>query len=76
MAVATLNEPSKSVHSATFFVALETLLGQLKLRNPVTSAGIIIKIEVTHNIVRIEVELLDTEWSRYFTLVIDLTCIK
>ena len=76
MAVATLNEPSKSVHSATFFVALETLLGQLKLRNPVTSAGIIIKIEVAHNIVRIEVELLDTEWSRYFTLVIDLTCIK
>ena len=62
--VSTLHEPAKSVHSAALFVDIESLLGLKELWDCTTCVGVILELKVTHQVVRVEVKLLNAEGGR------------
>ena len=76
MAVTSLDEPAKSVDSSALLVYVETLFGLEQLWNGTSRTRVILEIQVTHQIMRIEIELFNAEWSGNFTLVIHLLGIK
>ena len=76
MAVASLDEPAESVDSPALLVYIETLFGLEQLWDGETRTCVILEIQVTHQIVRIEIELFNAEWSGNFTLVIHIVGIE
>ena len=73
MTITPLDEPAKSVHSATLLVYVEALLGLQELWYSSPSALVVLELEITDEIMRVEVELFDAEWSRQLTLVIEIS---
>lgn len=72
MLIAALYKPAEAVDPTALLVNIEVLLGLKKLWDRATSALIILELKVAHKVVRVKVEFFDTEWRRYFTLVIDI----
>ena len=66
MAVRSLHQPPKSVHSAAPLVHVESLLGLKQLRYGSPTATIILEVDITHQIMRVEIELFETEGRRHF----------
>ena len=76
MPVAALFEPSKSVDSATFLVHIEALFRLQELWNGATSALIILELKIAHQVMGVEVELLDAEGCWNLALFIDVCGIE
>jgi len=72
VSVASLDEPAEAVNSAALLVHIEALFSLKKLWNRAASALIVLELQVTHQVVRVEIELLNTEWSRDLALVIEV----
>lgn len=76
VAVASLDQPAKSVDSAALLVNVEALLGLEELGNGATTPLIVLEVYIAHKIVWVEVKLLKAEWCRYLALFIDFGCIE
>ena len=61
MPVASLFKPSKSVDSTSLLVNVESLLRLQELRNGATCALIILELKITHQVMRVEIKLLNAE---------------
>ena len=71
MHITTLNEPAKFVNSSAFFVNAESLFGLLQLWKSPSCNFLVLEVEVSHQIMGIEVVLFNAEWSWHLTLVIN-----
>ena len=71
VAVASLDQPAKSVDSAALLVNVEALLGLKELGNGAATPLIVLEVYIAHEIVWVEVELLKAEWCRHLALFID-----
>ena len=76
MPVAALFKPSKSIHSAPFLVYVEALFRLQELRNGTTSALIILELKITHQVMWVEIELLDAEGCWNLALFINIRGIE
>ena len=74
--VSSLHKPTKPIHSAALFIDIESLLGLEKLGNCTTCARIILELKVSHQVVRVEVKLLNTERCRNFTFFVNFLSTK
>ena len=71
MHIASLNEPAKFVNSSAFFVNAESLFGLLQLWKSPSCDFLVLEIEVSYQIMWIEVVFFNAEWSRHLTLIIN-----
>lgn len=72
MPVAALLKPSKSIYSTSLLVDVEALLRLEELRNGATSALIILEFKITHQVMWVEIELLNAEGSWNLALFINV----
>ena len=72
VAIAALDEPSKTIDASSLLVNIEALLGLQQLGDSSASSLIVLELEVAHQVMRVEVELLEAEGCGNLTLVIHL----
>jgi hypothetical protein len=72
MPVAALFKPSKSIDSATLLVHIEALLRLQELWNGAAGALIILELKIAHQVMGVEIELLDAEGCWNLALFINI----
>ena len=72
VAIASLDEPAEAVDAAALLVHVEALLGLQQLWDCSSSALVILEFKIAHEVMRVEVKLLDAEWRGNFSLIIDI----
>ena len=76
MPVAALLKPAEAIDTASLLVHVEALLGLQELGNGATRALVILEVEITHQVMWVEIKLLNAEGSWNLALFIDVCGIE
>lgn len=72
MPVASLFKPAKSIYSSSFLVNVESLFRLQELRNGATCALIILELKISHQVMRVEIKLLNGEGRWNLALIVNV----
>lgn len=72
MPIATLDKPTETINASALLIDVESLLGLEQLRYGPARALVILELQIADQVMRVKVELFNTERCRYFAFFIDI----